>query len=196
MAEGLFGEDEDTGSAGAAGAEAPAGSDAFAAAVAARLSEHDPEVARDTSAFLREQAGLVALQKRVLEDEHALRLSHLEHQSHLLRGQRRAQSLRVTFQVLAIVVAGVIGAGLILMLHDAFTSRSVVIEPFDTPADLAARGLTGKVIAAGLLGELNQLQGATRSDRRQARTVQRLVERNPPGAAGGRHLDRRALARS
>ena len=163
MAEGLFGEEEETGTSVCGGAGAPAGSDAFAAAVAARLSEHDPEVARDTSAFLREQAGLVRLQKRVLDDEHALRLSLLEQQSHLLRGQRHAQSLRVTFQVLAIVVAGVIGAGLILMLHDAFTSRSVVIEPFDTPADLAAHGLTGKVIAAGFLGELNQLQGATRS---------------------------------
>ena len=162
MAEGLLGDEDDKSTAQTA-PDAPVGADAFAAAVAARLSAHDPEVARDTSAFLREQAQLVKLQKTYLEDEHELRLSHLRHQSHLLRGQRRAQTLRVTFQVLAIVLAGIIGFGAILMLHDAFTSRGVVIEPFDAPADLAARGLTGKVLAAGLLGELNRLQSATRS---------------------------------
>lgn len=162
MAEGLFGDEEENNAGGPSAAEAPVGADAFAAAVAARLSAHDPEVARDTSAFLREQAELVKLQKTYLEDEHELRLSHLRHQSHLLRGPRRAQTLRITFQVLAVVVAGVIGGGVILMLHDAFTSRGVVIEPFDVPAELAARGLTGKVLAAGLLGELNRLQSATR----------------------------------
>jgi hypothetical protein len=34
--------------------------------------------------------------------------------------------------------------------------HSVVIEPFDAPQSFAARGLTGKVLAAGLLGELGR----------------------------------------
>jgi len=52
-------------------AEALAGAEAFAAAVAARLSASDPEVARDTSAFLKEQTQLLKVQKEHLEDEHA-----------------------------------------------------------------------------------------------------------------------------
>jgi hypothetical protein len=143
--------------------EAAVSADAFASAVAARLGANDPEVSHETSAYLREQTSLVMVQKRHLQDEHALRLAHLQVQSHLLRGQRLVQRLRISFQVLAIVVAGVIGYGLILMLYDAQASHSVVIEPFDAPQSFAARGVTGKVVAAGLLGELNRLQSVTRS---------------------------------
>jgi hypothetical protein len=142
---------------------APISADAFASAVAARLSANDPEVARETSAFLREQTNLMKVQKRHIEAEQLLRLANLRHQSHLLRGQRLGQTLRLTFQVLVVVVAVGVGTGLIVMLYDAFTSRSAVIEPFDAPASLVARGLTGKVTAAALLGELNRLQSVTRS---------------------------------
>ena len=166
MAEGLLGgilgdEEEKP------GAEAPgalAGAQAFAAAVAAKLADSDPQVARDTSAFLQEQTRLLKVQKDHLEDEHALRLAHLRHQSRLLHGQRWAQNLRIAFQCFTAVVAGVIGGGLLLMLHDAFTSRSVIVHPFDTPPALVARGVTGKVVAAGVLDELIRLQTATRAD--------------------------------
>jgi hypothetical protein len=49
------------------------------------------------------------------------------------------------------------------VIHDAVTSRRVIIEPFDALAALAARGVTGKVVAGGLLDELSALQDATRS---------------------------------
>ena len=39
----------------------------------------------------------------------------------------------------------------------------MVVEPFDAPAALAARGLTGKVVAGGVLDALTRLQAATRS---------------------------------
>jgi hypothetical protein len=42
--------------------QALAGAEAFAAAVAARLSSSDPEVARDTSLFLKRQAQLLQIQ--------------------------------------------------------------------------------------------------------------------------------------
>jgi hypothetical protein len=38
--------------------------EAFAAAVAARLSESDPQVARDTSAFLKKQTELLETQNK------------------------------------------------------------------------------------------------------------------------------------
>jgi hypothetical protein len=88
MAEGLLGgmlgEEEE------AEAEAPdalAGAEAFASAVAAKLAGNDPGVARKTEVFLDKQAHLLEIQAEHLEDEHALRLTHLHYQAKLLRGQ-------------------------------------------------------------------------------------------------------------
>jgi len=144
-------------------AEALAGAEAFAAAVAARLSASDPEVARDTSAFLKEQTQLLKVQKEHLEDEHALRLAHLRNQLGEENVRRFGLRLRVGFQLFLALVATVIGVGGAVMLRDAFTSRSVVVEAFDAPLALAARGVTGKVVAGGVLDELNRLQAATKS---------------------------------
>jgi hypothetical protein len=60
--------------------EALVGVEAFAAAVAAIASRQDPGVARKTEEFLRDQSELLKVQKKHLEDEHALRLAHLGHQ--------------------------------------------------------------------------------------------------------------------
>jgi tetratricopeptide (TPR) repeat protein len=143
--------------------EALAGAEAFAAAVAARLSASDPEVARDTSAFLKEQTQLLKVQKEHLKDEHALRLAHLRNQLGEENVRRFGLRLRVGFQLFLALVATVIGVGGAVMLRDTFTSRSVVVESFDAPLALAARGVTGKVIAGGVLDELNRLQAATKS---------------------------------
>jgi tetratricopeptide (TPR) repeat protein len=141
--------------------EALAGAEAFASAVVARLSASDPEVARKTVEFLGKQSTLLETQNRRLEDEHALRLTHLRYQSDLLRRQRLGQTLRIGFQLFLVLVATVIGLVAAVMIRDAVTSRRVVIEPFDAPPALAPRGLTGKVIAVGLLDEFSRLQDAT-----------------------------------
>jgi tetratricopeptide (TPR) repeat protein len=155
MAEGIVGgilvEDEQKSEA-----EAVAGAEAFAAAVAAIASRQDPEVARGTVEFLSEQSRLLRTQAQHLEDEHALRLSQL-------RGQRVAQILRITSQIGVALVILVICAGIAVMLHDAFTSHSVVIDSFDAPAALAPRGVTGTVLASDVLNELIRLQSTTRS---------------------------------
>jgi hypothetical protein len=79
MAEGLvggaLGDEEEKPEVEAPGALA--GAEAFAAAVAAIASRQDPEVARDTSAFLKEQTRLLQTQRRHLDDEHALRTTRL-----------------------------------------------------------------------------------------------------------------------
>jgi tetratricopeptide (TPR) repeat protein len=141
--------------------QALAGAEAFAAAISAIASRQDPGVARKTEAFLDEQTLLLETQRRHLEDEHALRLEHLAHQRHLLRGQRLGQAIRIAFQIVIGLAVLVIGAGVIVMLYDAFTSRSVVIDSFDAPAALAARGVTGTVLASDVLDELTRLQHAT-----------------------------------
>ncbi len=143
--------------------QALAGAEAFAAAVAAQLSSNDPQVARETVTFLKQQARLLHIQAQHLEDEHALRLAHLAHQSHLLIGQRLGQAIRLSFQVVIALVVIVIGIGIAVMLHDAFSSHSVVIDSFNAPPALASRGVTGTVVASEVLNELTRLQQTTRS---------------------------------
>jgi tetratricopeptide (TPR) repeat protein len=155
MGEGLLGgvldrEEEDK------AAPAKAGTEAFAAAVATNIASHSPEVAFETAAFLRKQTELVEAQRKTVEAEHEY--FELEWGPRLL-GTR----LRAGFQVFAVLVATVIGVGAAILIRDAITSRRVVIEPFDAPPGLAAKGLTGKVLASGLLDELSRLQDATRS---------------------------------
>jgi hypothetical protein len=74
---GVGGEEDSNAPAG--GPELAAGVEAFAAAIAAIASRQDPEVARDTSAFLKKQSQLVEIQARHLEDEHPLRLQAAEY---------------------------------------------------------------------------------------------------------------------
>jgi len=165
MADGLlarvFGDQEETPEQEAA--EALARADGFASAVAAKLTGNDPGVARKTEAFLDDQSQLLRVQKKHLEDEHELRIAHLRNQLREERIRRSGLRLRLAFQLVLVLVATVIGAGLLLLLRDAFTSREVVVEPFEAPPALVAQGATGRVIAANLLDELRRLQSATRT---------------------------------
>jgi tetratricopeptide (TPR) repeat protein len=143
--------------------EGLAGAEAFASAVAAKLAGSDPEVARNTSEFLKKQAELLETQNKHLKDEHALRLAHLRHELGEENIRRFGLRLRVGFQVFVALVATVIGVGVAIMIRDAVTSRRVVIEPLRMPATLAARGFDGTITAGAILDELTRLQDATRS---------------------------------
>src|SRR5450631_3562206 len=143
--------------------DALAGVEAFAAAIAAKLAGNDPEVARDTSAFLKKQAQLLEIQAAHLTDEHEARLHFLRGQAREVDIRRFGLRLRVGFQLFLVLIATVIGIGGAVLIHDAVTSRSVVMEPFEIPHALAERGLTGTVVASGILDQLTRLQAATRS---------------------------------
>src|SRR6202167_5532167 len=144
--------------------EVRAGADAFAAAVVARLSASDPGVAQKTELFLEKQSRLLEVQTRHLEDEHAARLHYLQGQAREVDIRRFGLRLRVGFQVFIALLATVIGIGIAIMIRDAIQSRSVVIDPFDAPPSLAADGINGKVLAAGLLDVLTRIQAATRTN--------------------------------
>lgn len=165
MAEGLLGGilGDDKEKAEVEAPEALASADAFAASVAARLSASDPEVARETSSFLRDQSHLLKVQAKHLEDEHALRIEHLRNQLREENVRRFGLRLRVGFQLFIALVATVIGVGGVMILHDALTSRQVVVDAFEAPPALAARGISGTVVAGTLLDELTRMRNATRS---------------------------------
>jgi tetratricopeptide (TPR) repeat protein len=143
--------------------EATAGADPFAAVIAHHASTQNPEVARDASAFLRAQLRHVEVQTKHLEEEHGLRIAHLRNRLAEELVRRLGLRLRVGFQLFLVLAATFIGIAFALMIHDAVTSRRVVVEAFDSPPALAAQGLTGKVVAAGVLDELNRLQAVTKT---------------------------------
>jgi len=160
---GILGGEEERAEEEAAG-EALAGADAFAAAIAADHAKYDPEVAAAAADFLRHQSHLLKVQAHALEDEHPLRLSHLRNQSREGHLRRAGQRIRLGMQVFTAFVIGAIALGVLVMVVDAFTSRSVVVDAFQAPSALAARGLTGDVVASGVLDTLQKLQQATRTN--------------------------------
>jgi tetratricopeptide (TPR) repeat protein len=165
MAEGLIGgilgeEDEKP---EVEAAETLTSADAFAAAVAARLAGNDPGVARKTEVFLEKHAQLLEIQAEHLRSEHALRLHFLQGQSREVDIRRLGLKLRVGFQLLLALLAAAVAVGFIIMVRDAVTSSSVVIEPIDVAPNISAQAPSGKILAASLLDVLTNIQAANRS---------------------------------
>ena len=138
------------------GARDVASGDAVAAAVAMDAARYDPELARKAGAYLARHGRFIDIQAQDLIDQRALQTSHL-------RLRAFTERLKAATQVLIVFITAVAGLGLLVMLGDAFTSRSVVVDAFEAPPALAARGLSGTVVASGLLDQLPNLQAATRS---------------------------------
>lgn len=166
MAEGLLGGllgDEEEGPDVELTSDALIGAEAFASAVAADEAKRDPSVARATVHFLREQAHILRLQSKFLADEHHLRLTYLRGQVREGELRRASQRMRFAISMFTALVATVIALVVGKMLYDAFNSRSVVVDLFQTPAALAPSGVTGQVAAADVLDVLQRLRDATRT---------------------------------
>jgi tetratricopeptide (TPR) repeat protein len=142
---------------------AAAGAEAIAIAHAMDEARTDPEIARQTSEFLRQQSRLVALQSARFEEEQALRLAHMRHQSTEGHLRRIGQRIRLGILGLLAAAVGLIALGVVIMLAEALASHSVVVDAFQAPSALAGRGLTGDVVAAGVLDTLQKLQDAARA---------------------------------
>jgi tetratricopeptide (TPR) repeat protein len=153
---GVLGRDSEAPADGSA-PETPTALDPTAAALAAEVARDNPELAQEASAYFRKQSHLVEVQTEHLHEQRAVNLQ-------LLKLRRFAERLRVGLQLFVILVATVIGIGGAILIRDAINSRSVVVESFDAPPALVARGVTGTVVAGGLLDELRGLQSATRAD--------------------------------
>jgi hypothetical protein len=108
----------------------------------------------EADAFLKKHGSLIDIQKHHLQVQ--LRQVHLSIWKEYL-----GVMLRVATAVVGLAVA----SGIALMVRDASRSSGLLIEPFSVPPDLAARGLTGEVVAARFLDKLKAMQAATGSDR-------------------------------
>ena len=119
---------------------------------------------KETIAYLSDQRAMLVKQGRMLD----IQMEHLHEQRRLnlahLRVRGWRDGLQLAFQLILAVVGGAFVLALAVMFYDAFTSRSVVVDAFKAPSALAARGLTGDVVASGVLDGLQRLQATTRSD--------------------------------
>jgi tetratricopeptide (TPR) repeat protein len=127
-------------------------SSGMAAAMAAGMTGEPAE------RFLQEQTRLTRMQIAQQEEENDTRrrILKLEHVSAIMK---------VAFEIAVGVVAAAILVALGMAVWSAAKDKGLVVESFSVPPDLAARGLTGQVVAARLLDRLSLLQSATVSSR-------------------------------
>jgi tetratricopeptide (TPR) repeat protein len=121
---------------------------AMAAGLRRGRGKDDPEL----EAYLRKLSELLDLRIH----EHPLELAHLKTR----RWQDRAQ-LALLAGTAALVLAG--AAGLMAMTFRAAGSRDIIVDPFSVTPELAARGLTGPVIAQHVLDELSAMDARAQS---------------------------------
>ena len=142
------------------GGESAARPDTSGAAVAVALGRttHSSEINAKAAAFLEKQARLVDLQMEHLHEERELQHRH---------GRLKffSERLKVGLQLLTMVVGLAIAIGAGVMVWSAAHARGLVIEAFTVPPDLAARGITGKVVASKLLDDLTTMQNSVQSAR-------------------------------
>jgi tetratricopeptide (TPR) repeat protein len=106
----------------------------------------------------RNQSRLAQLQSQNLVEQNAFELSHL-------KWRRFNDRMRGLLQVIVVVLSLAVFAGLCAAVWSASHDHGLVIEAFSVPPDMAARGITGEVVAAQLQDRLAALQDATDSSR-------------------------------
>jgi tetratricopeptide (TPR) repeat protein len=129
------------------------GSDA--AALAASLANRANPDARE---YLRAQTRLADLQAEELNREDRVR-----HWS--LRVRHISDVLKLGFELALAFIVIAIAVGLGAEIWQAAHADGLVIESFNVPADMAAHGLSGQVVAAKLLDRLTAIQNASESSR-------------------------------
>jgi tetratricopeptide (TPR) repeat protein len=144
------------------GGEVSPGVDPAAIAVAlgssGTLDPRAAEFLKKQEALIEKQGHLVDLQAKELA--HELKLRHwslqLRHASAILK-----LALEVSAAAVGVAIVCFIGA----LLWNAAHDDGLIVESFSVPPDLAARGLTGQVVATQLLDNLSDLQAKTVSPR-------------------------------
>ena len=112
---------------------------------------------RETAeAYLKEQTRLARLQADEIVREDRIRHWQLRftHASTIMK-----LAFELSLALIFIVVASIV-AGAVWSAHE---SNGLVIEAFQVPPDLAARGLSGQVVASRLLDKVSNLQDSTDS---------------------------------
>ena len=128
--------------------------DATAVSLALDGARYDPALRQDVAGFLQDQRALIADQRH-----------HLHEQFRHLSLKYFSERLKVALQVFVSVGATAVALFIAGLVWQAATDKGLVIEAFSVPPDLAAKGITGQVLASQLEDKLDALQAATDSGR-------------------------------
>ncbi len=129
-----------------------------AAAVALGFAAQNERTAAEAERYLREQTRLAHLQMEEMKVEEPYKLSHF-------RLRRFSGWARAVFEFSAGLLALALVGAIAIMVWSAAQADGLIVESFAVPPDLAARGLTGQVVASRMLDRLSDLQAATSSVR-------------------------------
>jgi tetratricopeptide (TPR) repeat protein len=132
--------------------------DQVALAVAMDAAKYDPALARKAGNYLDAQLSLVQLQVRHFDEERRLAIAAAKRK----RYADRFRNGLITF------VAGLAATALIAaaaMAWNAYRDHGLVVEAFSVPPDLAQQGITGRVVAAEFIDQINLLQSQTHTGR-------------------------------
>jgi len=154
---GILGTDAES-AAEALVAETPTPLDPTAAALAAEAAKSDPELAQKASAYFDRQSHLVEIQTEHLHEQRSVNLQ-------LLKLRRFDERLRVGLRLLVIFAAAIIAVALLRIVWSAVDDHGLVVEAFSVPPDLLQQGITGRVVAAELIDQIDLLQSQTHTSR-------------------------------
>jgi tetratricopeptide (TPR) repeat protein len=118
----------------------------------------DPSLHGEVAAFLRDQRSLIDIQKHHLQQQFGPQMRQL----YLGVWEKR---MGVLLRIATAFTGLAIAAGIAFLIWQASQSNGLRIEPFSVPPALAARGITGEVIAGRILDQLNRMQAETNSRR-------------------------------
>ena len=115
--------------------------------------------------YLDEQMVVARAQTEVLhlqahELKHELKLRHWS-----LRVRHISDVMKLSFEIAVAFIFLSIATAIGFEIWDAAHDDGLVIEAFQVPPDMAARGLSGQVVAGQLLDKLTAMQNATQSAR-------------------------------
>jgi tetratricopeptide (TPR) repeat protein len=136
--------------------------DATAVALAGTRFEPESEFGRKAAAYLDLQGELTALTIGRFDRHDALTSQQMQLDIRAAKRKAISDHLRLGVHILFAIIPLFLVAGIAVMVYGALTSRSVVVDSFQTPTALAPTGVTGQVVATGLLDELQKLQDSGR----------------------------------
>lgn len=105
-------------------------------------------------AYLEEQLRFARLQSQNLIEQNAFELSHL-------RWRRLNDQLSGALRIILVVLGLALLAGLAVLLWNASEADGLVVDSFSAPADFAARGMGGDVLANDLINRLSEVRKIT-----------------------------------
>ena len=108
--------------------------------------------------YLRKQSRLADLQIDTLQKQDEFETSHL-------RWRRFNDQMKGAMQIMLVAIGALFVFGIGAAVWSAAHDDGVVIEAFNVPPDMSARGLTGSVVSSMLLDKLTALQSQIDSAR-------------------------------